>query len=203
MRKPLMMFAAFGLSMIVASARAADDPLGARPTDKSGRILNLDFPETSQSPGLDGRRRGVLRDNTNQGRYRLRARSRGMKSEHAGQFWIGGYEVVKQDTPQGTLRSLPFVLTKPFVRFLVAGGSKPSTRVEIVRQDTQAVVFQASGDETENLEAGRRGSLRVPRQGGFSSVWSIARAAGPPWGHLNFDDLGALGDPSAGRVATS
>ncbi len=183
MRTPLMMFAAFGLSMIVAPARAADEPQGVRPTDKSGRILNLDF-ET-----------GNLQDWTAEGEAfagqpikgdTVSARGRGMKSEHAGQFWIGGYEVVKEDTAQGTLRSLPFVLTKPFVRFLVAGGSKPSTRVEIVRQDTQAVVFQASGDETETLKPVVADlSAHVGKE---VFVRLVDRESGG-WGHLNFDDL--------------
>jgi len=155
---------------------------GTRPTDASGRVLNLDF-ET-----------GDLRDWTAEGEAfagqpvkgdTVDARGRGMKSQHAGAFWVGSYEV-KGDEVQGTLRSAPFVLAKPFLRFLVAGGSKAGTRVEVVRRDTGAIVFQAAGDDTEELKPvvadlsahlGKEVFVRV-----------VDRESGP-WGHVNFDDV--------------
>ena len=43
-----------------------------------------------------------------------------MKSRHQGKFWVGTYEKAG-NAPQGTLTSVAFRLTKPYVRFLIRG----------------------------------------------------------------------------------
>lgn len=58
-----------------------------------------------------------------------------MKSNHDGDFWIGGFERVGDD-PKGTLTSVPFKVTHPWASFLVAGGPWPETRVELVDSAT-------------------------------------------------------------------
>ena len=165
-----------------AAPESSQSSEGTRPTDKSGRTLNLDF-ET-----------GDLRDWTAEGEAfvgqpvkgdTVDARGRGMKSHHAGQYWVGSFEL-RGDEVQGTLRSVPFTVSKPFVRFLVAGGSKPGTRVEIVRQDSKAVVFKTSGDDTEELKPV---VADLSAQLGKEVFVRLVDTDSGPWGHLNFDDL--------------
>ena len=157
------------------------DAGGDRPTDKAGRTLNLDF-ET-----------GDLRDWTAEGNAfnalpvdgdSVHARRNDMRSRHAGRYWAGTFERLG-DAPRGTLTSLPFVVSKPFLRFLVAGGSRPSTRVEIVRADTKAVVYQTSGDDTEELKPV---AADLAAHLGKEVFLRLIDADSTAWGHLNFDD---------------
>src|SRR5581483_3611089 len=105
-------------------------PQGVLPRGADGRPLNLDF-ET-----------GDLRDWTAEGEAfkdqpikgdTVSKRRADMKSDHAGQFWIGGYEK-HRDTPQGTLTSAPFKVTHRWAAFLVGGGPHPTTCVELVEK---------------------------------------------------------------------
>ena len=109
----------------------------------------------------------------------------GMKSRHEGTFWIGGYER-QGDKAQGTLTSRPFKITRPYARFRVGGGSQASTRVELVRQDNQEVIFRASGDDREDL---RPVAVDLsPHLGREVFIRLVDRNVGA-WGHLNFDDF--------------
>src|SRR5579871_1328689 len=94
---------------------------GVLPLGRDGKPLNLDF-ET-----------GTLKDWTAEGEaFRGQpikgdtvARRRGdMKSQHQGEYWIGGYEL-HGDRPQGTLTSVAFKVTYPWASFLIGGGSGP------------------------------------------------------------------------------
>src|SRR5436305_9124975 len=102
--------------------------IGVLPLGADGKPLNLDF-ET-----------GDLRDWTAEGDafkgqpikgdtvVKRRADSR---SEHQGEYWIGGFEKFG-DKPQGTLTSAPFKVTHRWGAFLVGGGPHESTCVELV-----------------------------------------------------------------------
>jgi hypothetical protein len=48
------------------------------------------------------------------------ARRNDNRSEHAGDYWIGGFEQ-KMDPPQRTLTSAAFTVTHPFAAYLVGG----------------------------------------------------------------------------------
>src|SRR6476619_4782902 len=131
------------LALSAASARAAepDGVAGELPRGIDGQPLNLDFE------------RGTLEHWVASGEAfagqpvegdTVTARGRGMKSDHAGRFWIGGFERTKSDQPQGTLTSAPFKVSHVFASFRIAGGSSRETRVELVRQDTGKVIFQRS-----------------------------------------------------------
>src|SRR5215468_2374602 len=85
-------------------ALAAPSDAAIRPVSKDGVALNLDFED------------GTLRDWTTTGkafdkqpvRGDTVAKRRGdMRSDHQGEYWIGGFEIVGDD-PQGTLTSVPF-----------------------------------------------------------------------------------------------
>jgi putative membrane-bound dehydrogenase-like protein len=153
------------------------------PTGKDGRPLNLNF-ET-----------GTLKDWTATGdAFKgqpikgdvVHSRRSDMKSEHAGEYWIGGYER-GGDKPQGTLTSVPFTVTQPWASFLVGGGPyENQTCVELVRADTQQVFFRASGHETENLE--RVVVDLQPHVGKEIFIRLVDKHSGH-WGHINFDDF--------------
>ena len=168
------------------SVRAADPAKESRPgtlpTDAQGKPLNFDF-ET-----------GTLQDWTAEGAAFLkqpiegdtvRKRRSDMKSNHAGKFWIGGYEI-SQDGPVGTLTSVPFVVRQPFASFLVAGGPSDTTCVELIAKDSDKLIHRVSGDEDEALKpvavdltayVGKEICIRL-----------VDRHTGG-WGHLNFDDF--------------
>jgi putative membrane-bound dehydrogenase-like protein len=161
---------------------AAESPEGVLPVGADGRPLNLDF-ET-----------GTLKDWTAEGEAfagqpvkgdTVAPRRGDMKSQHQGQFWVGGYER-KGDAPQGTLTSVPFKVTHPWASFLVGGGPHATTCVELVRKDTGEVFSRTSGAEEENL---RRvvADLR-PYQGKEIFIRLVDRHSGH-WGHVNFDDF--------------
>ena len=100
---------------------------GVLPKGSDGKPLNLDFEA------------GDLRDWTAAGDAftgqpikgdTVFARRNDMKSEHVGQFWIGTYER-NGDPPQGTLTSVPFVVTQRYAGFLIGGGPTDATRIEL------------------------------------------------------------------------
>ena len=144
---------AFVLSLLlltavtVAQQPAKEPPEGVLPVGADGKPLNLDF-ET-----------GTLKDWTAEGDAfagqpikgdTVFPRRSDMRSQHQGDYWIGGYEL-KGDKPQGTLTSVPFKVTHPWCSFLVGGGPWPETCVELVRNDTKEVFSRTSGVEEENL----------------------------------------------------
>ncbi len=159
-----------------------DTPPGVRPVGKEGRPLNLDFEE------------GTLTDWTATGRAfegqpvkgdTVFPRRNDMRSGHQGNYWIGGFEKVGDD-PKGTLTSVPFKVTHPWASFLIAGGSWPATRVELVDAGTQTVFFKVSGYESETL---RPVIVDLQRQVGKEMFIRIVDDQSGHWGHVNFDDF--------------
>jgi putative membrane-bound dehydrogenase-like protein len=155
---------------------------GTFPSDASGRPLNLGFETgtladwTAEGPAFQGQ--PIEGDTV--------SRRRGdMKSGHAGRFWIGSYEKSGDDVT-GSLASVPFRLSKPFVSFLVGGGSRAGTRVEIVRKDNGQVIFRATGDDIEDLE---RVAVDLSGHLGHEIVIRVVDAEKGGWGHINFDDF--------------
>jgi putative membrane-bound dehydrogenase-like protein len=155
---------------------------GVLPVGNDGKPLNLDF-ET-----------GTLKDWTAEGdafkgqpvKGDTVAKRRGdMKSQHQGQYWIGGYEL-HGDQPQGTLTSVAFKVTHPWAAFLVGGGSHATTCVELVRKDTGEVFFRASGMDEENMRP-VAADLR-PLKDKEIFIRLVDKHSGG-WGHINFDDF--------------
>ncbi len=174
-------FLAAGLFAVALtqSLSAAD---GTLPFGKDGQPLNLDF-ET-----------GTLKDWVAVGAAFEKQPVRGdtvaprrpdMPSRHTGQFWVGTYEI-NGDAPQGTLTSAPFKVTQPFASFLVAGGAQANTRVELVRADTQTVVFKISGSDNETL---RPVVVDLREQLGKEIFIRLVDQESGGWGHINFDDF--------------
>src|SRR5690349_980849 len=157
-------------------------PEGSLPIGSDGQPLNLDF-ET-----------GTLKDWTATGdafkgqpiRGDVVAKRRGdMKSQHQGDYWIGGFEVAG-DKPTGTLTSVTFKATQPWASFLIAGGPWNETRVEIVSASDNKVIFKAIGAETENLA---RAVVDLRKHQGKDIFIRLVDEHTGHWGHLNFDDF--------------
>ncbi len=164
--------------------------LGALPTGVDGATLDLGFESgtlagwTAEGEAFAGQ--PVLGDAPS-----ARGRER---SRHDGAWWIGGWEL-HGDEPTGTLTSAPFVVTEPWLSFLVGGGSHEGTRVELVLDGATpldediapgGVAFTTSGADYESMQ---RVVVDVrPWQGRHLRVRLVDEATGG-WGHVNFDDL--------------
>ena len=108
------------------------------------------------------------------------------RSNHAGEYWVGGYEKIG-DKGRGKLTSVSFEVTHPWASFLVGAGRKSElTRVEIISDADGKVIKSASGHDIENMHrevldlrpfAGKRIFIRIVDEG----------VGG--WGHVNFDDF--------------
>ncbi len=179
--KSTLLILIFGMTLGLA-ARSSSYADATLPLSKDGRLLNFDF-ET-----------GDLRDWIAQGDAfkdqpvdgdAIDARRKDMKSHHAGRYWIGSFEG-HGDRPHGSLTSVPFVLNKPYAQFLIAGGSRNSSRLEIIRKDSGKVVYQASGDDTEELKPA---AADLSAHLGKEIYLRLIDQESDGWGHLNFDDF--------------
>ncbi|HEX5221213.1 MAG TPA: PVC-type heme-binding CxxCH protein [Verrucomicrobiae bacterium] len=155
---------------------------GLTPVDGNGKPLNLDFEA--------GTIQGWVAEGTAFDKQPIRGdtvakRRSDMKSRHAGEFWIGSYEVAG-DAPQGRLTSVPFKVTQPFASFLLGGGSHAGTRVEIVRADTRTVAFKTSGSDSENM---RPVVVDLREHLGKEVFIRLIDEESGGWGHINFDDF--------------
>jgi putative membrane-bound dehydrogenase-like protein len=178
----LLIVLASAAALVAEPRPAPTPPEGVLPVGADGKPLNLDF-ET-----------GTLKDWTAEGDAfkdqpikgdTVAPRRGDMKSQHQGQYWIGGYEKYG-DQPQGTLTSVAFKVTHPWCSFLVGGGPHPTTCVELVRKDTGEVFSRTSGIEEENL---RRVAVDLtPHLGKEIFIRLVDKHSGH-WGHVNFDDF--------------
>ena len=101
---------------------SAQAPRGIKPVGADGQLLNLDFED------------GTLKDWKAEGKAFVRQPIKGdtvfkrrndMKSDHQGQFWIGTFEVGGDDLT-GTLTSIPFKVTQPYLMFIpIKDGDEP------------------------------------------------------------------------------
>src|SRR5262245_52680860 len=167
---------------LVQEKSAATPKEGILPVGADGKPLNLDFETgTLKDWTAEGE---AFRDQPIKGDTVFPRRSDN-KSQHQGNYWIGGYER-RGDKPQGTLTSVPFKVTHPWASFLVGGGPHLETCVELVRKDTGKVFHRASGYEEENL---RREVVDLkPHMDKEIFIRLVDRHSGH-WGHINFDDF--------------
>jgi putative membrane-bound dehydrogenase-like protein len=168
---------AFGLAGLQAAA-----PNGSLPVSKDGRPLNFDFETGSLKDWVaDGTafEKQPIRGDT------VAPRRTDMRSAHAGNFWIGTFEVAG-DKAVGTLTSVPFKVTQPYAAFLVGGGALENARVELVRADNQQVIFKTSGYNGENL---RPVVVDLREQQGKELFIRLVDQETGGWGHINFDDF--------------
>jgi putative membrane-bound dehydrogenase-like protein len=160
--------------------------------EKDGRPLNLDF-ET-----------GTLGDWTASGdafadqpvrKDPSPLHEEDMQIGHRGNYFVssGGTE---NHEATGTLTSASFEVTHPFAAFMVSGGVLQETRVELVREDTEEVFFQITGNNHATLRPvvvdlephlGEMIYIRIiDNETGESDIPYIP---GNIWAHINFDDF--------------
>ncbi len=179
-----MMMTIFLAAVLMAAdpVLAKTPPEGVLPVGADGKPLNLDF-ET-----------GTLKDWTADGKAfegqpikgdTVFPRRSDNKSQHQGQYWIGGFEKLG-DKAIGTLTSVPFAVTHPWGSFLVAGGTTADTCVEVVLLPGNEVIFRASGVEEENL---RRVAVDLTKYKGKQICVRVIDKHVGHWGHVNFDDF--------------
>jgi putative membrane-bound dehydrogenase-like protein len=113
------------------------------------------------------------------------ARKRG-NSQHAGKFWLGGYERIG-DKGTGTLTSSSFVATHPWASFLIGAAPDAKTeRVEIVEEASGKVIHSSSGSQQENM---KRVAVNLESVAGKRIFIRIVDQFKGGWGHVNFDDF--------------
>lgn len=170
-----------------AKADASSDPKnrlsGLVPKGADGQPLNLDFEQGSLADWtvVDGdafTKQPVNGDN-------VARRRKDMRSRHEGTFWIGTYEG-QGDGPQGILSSKSFPVTHRFATFLIGGGAEPSTRVELVENPSQTVIFKTSAANTEDM---RPVLVDLTTHKGKEIFVRLVDQSSNGWGHLNFDDF--------------
>lgn len=160
------------------------------PVAADGRRLNFDFETgdlsdwTAEGAAFAG---AVVRGDA------VAARRPDMRSGHAGEYWVGGYEKTG-DVPTGTLTSAAFPLNQPYLGFLIGGGSGRQTRVELLNATSGSVLVTVTGPDNEEMERvfidGR------PWQGTRVALRLVDEAT-DGWGHLNFDDVQLYDAPPA------
>ncbi|HLX62438.1 MAG TPA: PVC-type heme-binding CxxCH protein [Planctomycetota bacterium] len=152
-------------------------PLGA-----NGKALNLNF----ETGTLDNwKATGDAFEGQPINGDTVSRRKPGERSNHAGQYWIGGYEKVA-DKGTGTLTSDSFEVAHPYASFLVGGGSSNATRVEIVAEDGGKIIDKASGKDIENMS---RHVVDLREWKGKRIFIRLVDEAKGGWGHINFDDF--------------
>ncbi len=155
---------------------------GALPTDADGRPLNLDFEKgtlddwTASGKAFEGQ---PIKGDT------VARRRNDMRSDHQGQFWIGGFEKLT-DAPVGALTSAPFTVTKRWATFRANGGNHAETRVELVSKETGKVIHRTIGADRENL---RLTVVDLQSHVGKEIFIRLVDEHRGHWGHLNFDDF--------------
>lgn len=161
---------------VEAGKTAAIVPVGA-----NGKALNLNF-ETGTLEGWkaegDAWEGQPIKGDT------VTPRKPSEHSNHAGTYWIGGYEKVF-DKGTGTLTSEAFEVTHPFASFLVGGGKSNQTRVELVAEGGE-VIDKASGRDVENMS---RHVTDLTKWKGKKIFIRLVDEGKGGWGHVNFDDF--------------
>ncbi len=189
-----------GAFSLKPQVRESNEIVEIAPKSASGAELNLGFETGSLAPwkatGDAFAGQPVSQDG-------IATRWPGQVSNKSGEFFIGGYERV-QDAGLGTLTSPPFLVTHPYASFLIAGGSTPATRVEIIqpaRGDAkETVVFTAVGEQREQM---RRVVADLRKWQGEPIAVRLVDESRGGWGHLNFDDFRFHDQPPAPVETTS
>ena len=112
-------------------------------------------------------------------------RKRG-NSQHAGKFWLGGYER-GGDKGTGTLTSTSSIATHPWASFLLGAAADANTeRVEIVEEATGKIIQSSSAAQQENM---KRVAVNLEAVAGKRIFIRIIDQSKAGWGHVNFDDF--------------
>ena len=159
---------------------------GIYPKGPDGNELNLGFEDgtlkdwTATGTAFQGQ---PLSEDGISGRWS------GQTSNKQGDYFIGGFEIVK-DAGIGQLVSIPFQVTHPYASFLIGGGDSQATRVDIVLAASdvaeQQILFSASGRLREQMQ---RVAVDLRQVQGKQIFVRVVDESSGGWGHLNFDDF--------------
>ncbi len=174
------LFAVVLVALVAATPAAAAGPKGVAPVGADGQRVNLDFEAGSLDGWTatgDAFAKQPMKGDT------VAPRRKDQKSGHQGEYWVGGFEAVGDDAT-GTLSSRPFKVDKRWGSFLIGGGAWFETRVELVRADTNRVVFRYSAYDGETL---RPVVVDFGKHVGREFFVRLVDERKGHWGHLNFD----------------
>ena len=155
-------------------------PGGVLAVNRAGRQLNLDFEAgtladwTAEGEAFQGQ--PIRGDNVS-------PRRGDMISDHAGEWWIGGFEL-HGDSPTGTLTCAPFVVTHPWAAFLIAGGDDPQVRVDVLLVQGDRRIASCTGYNHETL---RPTVVDLSEHVGQEAYVQLVDEHTHGWGHINFD----------------
>lgn len=175
--------------LICSSARAQsiNEPLkspGSLPKGADGKSLNLNF-ETGDLTDWTAAGEAWAQQPIKGGIDKNRPFGEGKQSLHTGEYWLGGYEKLR-DVPTGTLTSAPFTVSEPWCSFLIGGGAHAETRVELVNAEDGKVFFKVSGLNQEEMRPVVASLANVRGKQIFIRI--VDEHTGG-WGHVNFDDF--------------
>ena len=166
----------------VEAKPVAAAPPSFKPKSSDGRELNLGFETgtladwTATGDAWEGQ---PIKGDT------VFTRRNDMRSNHEGEYWIGGYEKLG-DKGTGTLTSAPFVVDHRYGTFLTNGGDSEKTRVELVRKDTGKPFYKMTGTQSETM---RQITVDLRPHVGQEIMVRLVDEHKGGWGHLNFDDF--------------
>ncbi|QDT33541.1 PVC-type heme-binding CxxCH protein [Thalassoglobus polymorphus] len=180
----LLAYLVNGSALFAQSINEPANSAGVLPKSADGRELNLNF-ETGDL--TDWTATGdAWKDQPHKGNIDpKRPYGANRKSQHTGEYWLGGYEF-HRDTPKGVLTSSPFKVTANWCSFLLGGGNHESTRVELVRNDNKQVFFKVSGRNAEEMSPV---VVNLAAYAGKEIFIRIVDQHSGGWGHVNFDDF--------------
>ncbi len=167
-------------------------PNGILPLGKDGKPLNLDFEKGDLSDwtakGDAFNKQPMLGDV-------VKARRDDFKSNHAGRYWVGTYEVTK-DPGTGTLTSAPFKITHPWAAFLVAAAPYENTRVDLIDAASGKPIFTTSGFHGDQFQKRNNATetmtpvlVDLQAHQGKEIFIRLTDEHTGHWGHINFDDF--------------
>lgn len=178
---------------LLTTAAFAAEPAGSLPSGADGKPLNLDF----ESGDLrDWTAKGdAFKNNPIKGDV-VSKRRKDMRSAHQGEYWLNTFDGGGLDPAQGTLISAPFKVTQPWASFLVAAGPYEATRVELVAQADNKVIFKTSGYDGAAFSKVNNASeelapvvVDLSKQQGKEIFIRIIDQHTGHWGHINFDNF--------------
>lgn len=128
--------------------------------------------------------------------------ARGRESSwHDGEYWIGGFEArtrnagspgdIRGDQFTGALTSREFIVTQPYISFLISGGRQPGKLGVKLQCDGEEVEL-ATGCDSESLV---RANADVRKFIGKRARLIVFDDATGQWGHINVDAFEAADEP--------
>ena len=106
--------------------------------------------------------------------------------KHSGQYFIGGYELLRSDKPTGSLTSKAFTVTHPWATLKVSGGSSAKNGVEIYNAKNNELITRVSGRNTDQLSVQKVKLKSYLNQKIYLKI--IDQNSGG-WGITNYDDF--------------